>query len=113
MAAHLVGSLGLTAVTLFEHLVLQTRRQSDHTLLGSIGLEIGFTLGLVLLEALGSSGTLLLLLLVKEIAHDGLRLRVREFHLTTCKHVLDSLCKIIDIQVFGSHVGELAAYAET
>ena len=113
MATHLVGGLRLLAVTGFDHLILQTRRQCHHALLGRIGCEICLALGLILLETLRSGGTLLLLLRCKKLLYDSLGFHIRKLEVGTCQHVFDSQGEIINVEVCGTHIRQLSAYTKT
>ena len=113
VALHGVGSLRLLAVALVEHLVLQSAGQSHHAVFLCVVCEIFLTSLFVALEALCCRSTLLLFLLLEKVLYDGLRFSVAHFRLVAGNDVFDCLCEIVDVEVFGAHLCELASDAQT
>ena len=97
----------LLTVTLLEHLVLQTAGKGDHTLvLGVLG-QVFLTCLLMYLTLLVALSLELLLLLLKIVLYNHLGIAMRHLQFTACQHILDSLCKIVGINLLGTHLGQL------
>ena len=114
MALHLVGSLRLAAVTLFQYFILQSAGQCDHTLfLGIVGQEL-LTVGLGSLALLGTLGAHLLVLLLEELLHNDLCVAVTDFQLVARNNILNGGGKIINADgLSNTHLHQLLTNAQS
>ena len=103
MALYLIGSLGLFAVALAQHFILQSAGQGDHARFLGVFLKELLSLGLC---SLG----LLFLFLLEESLYGSLSVHVGHGSFSG-KDVADGLCKIVDIQFGCVHLLELMTNA--
>ena len=113
MALDRVFGTGLLAIAFLQHLILQTTGEGNDAIF--LGILSQILLASLLSHLAGFLALLVdfLFLSGEELLHNHLSLATLYFQFLATKNILDSLCKIVDIQFLTTHVCQLVTNANT